>query len=187
VIEGFDNGRLLAVSLGSGNTVWDTAISQARGSSELARLVDIDSTVAIDGDDIFVVGYQGRVARVARENGAIIWAKDLSSYRGLAIDENSVYVATAAGEIVKLERSTGAEEWKQTSLLRRQLSGPTVQAGHLIVGDIDGIVHWLNTSDGRVVARESVGERVSNAPVVAGELLLIRNDKGELRAFRAPG
>jgi outer membrane protein assembly factor BamB len=187
VVAGFDNGRLLALTLTAGTVVWDTAISQARGSSELARLVDIDSPVAVDGDDLFVVGYQGRVARVARGTGEIIWAKDISSYRGLAIDSEGVYISTAAGEIVKLERSSGVEVWRQTSLLRRQLSGPAVIGTHVVVADIDGVVHWLNADDGRFVARQKVGDRVSGSPLVAGELLLVRSDKGALRAFRAPG
>ena len=187
VLQPFDNGRLVAVALGSGTTLWDTAISQAHGSSELARLVDLDSAARVDGDDIFVVGYQGRVARVARDTGQIIWAKDLSSYRGLAIDGDSVYVSTATGEIVKLDRSSGAEVWNQGLLKRRQLSAPAVGGGHVVVADLEGVVHWLNASDGRFVARQKVGERVSAAPAYANGLWLVRSDKGSLRAFKTPG
>jgi outer membrane protein assembly factor BamB len=186
-LAGFDNGRLVAVTLAGGATVWDTAISQARGSSELQRLVDIDSPVVTDGDDLFVVGFQGRVVRLARETGQIIWAKDLSSYRGLAIDGEFLYVSTAAGELVKLERSTGTELWRQSALLRRQLSAPVVYGGYVVVADLDGVVHWLKVSDGSFVARQSMGSRVSSAPLHAGGLLLVESDKGELRAFRTPG
>jgi outer membrane protein assembly factor BamB len=149
--------------------------------------VDIDSPVAVEGDDLFVVGFQGRVARVARGTGEIIWAKDMSSYRGLAIDSEGVYVSNAAGEIVKLERSSGVEAWRQTSLLRRQLSAPAIIGSHVVVADVEGVVHWLNADDGRFVARQKLGDRVSGAPLVAGDLLLVRSDKGALRAFRAPG
>jgi outer membrane protein assembly factor BamB len=187
VLAGFDNGRLVAVTLAGGATAWDTAISQARGSSELQRLVDIDSPVVTDGDDLFVVGYQGRVARLARETGQIIWAKDLSSYRGLAIDGESLFVSTAAGELVKLERSTGTELWRQSALLRRQLSAPVVSGGYVVVADIDGVVHWLKESDGSFAARQSVGARVTAQPLHAAGLVLVESDKGELRAFRTPG
>lgn len=183
----FDNGHLVAVSLGGGNTLWETTISQARGSSELQRLIDIDAAVRADGDDLFVVGYQGRVARVARETGQIIWARDLSSYRGLDIDAEHVYVSTAAGDIVKLDRSAGAEQWKQDLLKRRQLSAPAVGGGHIVVADLDGVVHWLNASDGRFVARRKVGDRVSAPPVYAGGLALVRDDEGGVHAFRPAG
>ncbi len=49
VLAGFDNGRLMAVTLASGTTAWDVAVGQPRGSSELQRLIDIDSPVAVDG------------------------------------------------------------------------------------------------------------------------------------------
>jgi outer membrane protein assembly factor BamB len=187
VLQPFDNGRLVAVTLAGGATQWDTAVAQAHGSSELQRLVDIDSAVRVDGDDIFVVSYQGRVVRIARDTGQIIWAKDLSSYRGLAIDDEFVYVSTAGGDIVKLDRSSGAEIWNQNLLKRRQLSAPAVGGGYVLVADLDGVVHWLNASDGRFVARQKLGERVSAAPVYAGGLWLVRSDKGGLRAFKTPG
>lgn len=185
VIAGFDNGRLVAVSLNNGSTVWDTAIGQARGSSELQRLIDIDSSIAVDGDDLFVVSFQGRVARVARDSGQIIWAKDMSSYRGLTINAEAVFISTANGEIVKLDRSSGGELWRQTTLLRRQLSAPVLSDGHLVVADLEGVVHWMNASDGRIVARTSVGKRVSGAPLAVNGLVLVSNDDGALRVFRA--
>src|SRR5580692_12118864 len=42
-ISGFDNGKVMAVSLSTGDTVWDTALASPHGRTELDRLVDIDS------------------------------------------------------------------------------------------------------------------------------------------------
>ena len=86
-IAGFDNGRVAAVTVGNGTTAWDTAVGQSHGSTELQRLIDVDAPVVADGDDLFAVAYQGRVARLARETGQMVWARDMSSYRGLAVDE----------------------------------------------------------------------------------------------------
>jgi outer membrane protein assembly factor BamB len=184
VLAGFDNGRLMAVTLIGGTTLWDVAVGQARGSSELQRLIDIDSAVAVDGDDLFAVSYQGRVARIARETGQVIWTHDLSSYRGLVLGSDALFVSTSGGEIVKLDRSTGAELWKQDVLLRRQLSAPLLLGEYLVVADLQGVVHWLNASDGRFVSRVKVGARVSMAPVASGPLALVTDDKGDVTAFR---
>jgi outer membrane protein assembly factor BamB len=186
VLAGFDNGRLMAVNLQNGSTVWDTAVGQARGSTEIQRLIDVDATVVVDGDDLFVVAFQGRVARIARETGQILWARDLSSYRGLAIDAESVYVSTSDGDVVRLDRRGGAEEWRQKALARRMLSAPVVQQGHVVVADLEGVVHWLKSADGSFEARAEVGGRVSAAPQVIDGLLLVFNDDGELRSFRLP-
>jgi outer membrane protein assembly factor BamB len=81
-ISGFDNGRLMAVSIASGNTAWDVAVGQARGSSELQRLIDIDSPPVVDGDDLFAVAFQGRAVRLTRDTGHELWSHEISSYRG---------------------------------------------------------------------------------------------------------
>jgi outer membrane protein assembly factor BamB len=59
-ICGFDNGKLMAVTLGAGALAWEVAVGQAHGSTEIQRLIDIDAPVVSDGDDLFAVGYQGR-------------------------------------------------------------------------------------------------------------------------------
>ncbi|HEY2418027.1 MAG TPA: outer membrane protein assembly factor BamB [Steroidobacteraceae bacterium] len=184
---GFDNGRVVAVTMSNGTTAWDAAVGQSHGSSELQRLIDIDATVVADGDDLFAVAYQGRVARLTRESGQIVWARDLSSYRGLAVDGDAVYVATAEGDVVRLDRRTGAEQWRLKTLERRQLSAPVVYRGRVVVADLSGIVHWFDAANGVELARHSVGKhRISTPMVVAGDLLLVFTDDGQLAALRAP-
>lgn len=184
---GFDNGRVVAVTTGNGTTAWDAAVGQSHGSSELQRLIDVDATVVSDGDDLFAVAYQGRVARLVRETGQILWARDLSSFRGLAVDGSAVYVSTAEGDVVRLDRGTGAEQWRLKTLERRQLSAPVVYRGRVVVADLGGVVHWLDAASGAELARHSVGKhRISTPMVVAGDLLLVFADDGELGALRAP-
>jgi outer membrane protein assembly factor BamB len=187
-ICGFDNGRVVAVTVGNGSSAWEAAVGQSHGSTELQRLIDIDAPVVADGDELFAVAYQGRVARLTRDTGQIDWARDLSSYRGLAVDANAVYVATAEGDLVRLDRRTGSEQWRQKSLERRQLSVPVVYRGRVVVADFAGFVHWFDAATGDPIARLSMGKkaRVSTALVVAGDLLLVFADNGELNAFRAP-
>lgn len=185
---GFDNGRVVAVIRSNGTTAWEAVASQQKGSSELQRLADVDAGVVADGDDLFAVGYQGRVLRIARETGEVIWGRDLSSYRGLAVDADGVYVSTSDGDIVRLDRRTGAEQWRQKGLERRQISAPTLYGGRLVVGDLDGVVHWLDRANGNFIARETIGHkrRISNAPLVAGAQLLVFSESGELVAYHAP-
>jgi outer membrane protein assembly factor BamB len=186
-ICGFDNGRLLAVTRGSGATAWDTAVAQPHGNTELRRLIDIDASVQADGDDLFAIAYQGRVARIVRDSGQIVWARDLSGYRGLAVDANAVYVTTAEGDVVSLDRRTGTEQWRQKGLERRQLSAPVIYGGRIVVADFSGLVHWLDAASGAFVARAKDGkQRISGAPIVAGDLLLVFGDDGDLTAFRTP-
>lgn len=186
VYSGFDNGRLVAVTLAGGTTAWDVAVGQPRGSSELQRLIDIDSPASLDGDDIFAVAFQGHAVRLARDSGREIWSHEISSYRGLAADALGVYVSTAEGHVARLDRASGAERWRQKALERRSLSAPALQGSSVVVADYQGVIHWLSMDDGAFLARAKAGARISAAPQVAGGLVVVQTDKGAIEAWRAP-
>jgi len=118
-LSGFDNGRVIAVSMADGTTVWDSPVSPSHGRTELERLNDIDAAVKVAGEDVFVVGFQGRAAMLALENGQIWWTRDLSSYRGVDVDDDQMYVSTSTGELVAMKRRTGTEVWRNDSLKHR--------------------------------------------------------------------
>jgi len=186
VYSGFDNGRLMAVTLAGGTTAWDIAVGQPRGSSELQRLIDVDSPASLDGDDIFAVAFQGHAVRLARDSGREIWAHEISSYRGLAADGLGVYVSTADGHVVRLDRASGAERWRQKALERRSLTAPALQGNSVVVADYQGIIHWLSMDDGAFLARAKASARITSAPQVAGDLVVVQTDKGAIEAWRAP-
>ena len=80
---GFDNGKVAAVNLADGSLAWEATVAPSHGRTELERLVDIDSAVHVVGSDVYVVGFQGRVAMLALDSGQVWWSRDASSYRGL--------------------------------------------------------------------------------------------------------
>ena len=123
-ISGFDNGKVMAVSLNSGDTVWDTALASPHGRTELDRLVDIDSAVRTVGDNVFATGFQGRTAMLALDSGQIWWAHDMSSYRGLAVDADNLYVTQSDGIVVALRQRDGSELWRNQKLKLRRLTTP---------------------------------------------------------------
>lgn len=186
VIAGFDNGRVLAIDARNGEVLWDTIVNAPKGRTELERLADIDAPVHVSGDDIFVVGFQGRVAMLALESGQIWWARDASSYRGFTMDEEVIYLTNSDSVVMAMKRSDGAVLWEQSSLRRRGLTAPTVDGDSLIVGDFEGYVHWLDKATGEVVARHKTdGERISNAATAADGSTFIQSDSGKLFAFRS--
>jgi outer membrane protein assembly factor BamB len=184
-LSGFDNGRVIAVSMADGSTVWDSPVSPSHGRTELERLNDIDAAVKVAGEDVFVVGFQGRAAMLALENGQIWWTRDLSSYRGVDVDDDQMYVSTSGGELVAMKRRTGTEVWRNDSLKHRGLSAPAAVGDYAVVADLDGYVHWFDRVTGTIAGRAKAGgDRVTNAPLVVDGTLYLINDKGEVAAMR---
>lgn len=186
VLAGFDNGRVIALSLAAGELLWSATVSPAQGRSEIERLVDIDSPVRVLGEDIYVAGFQGRVAMLARDSGQIWWGRELSSHRGLAADDDRLYVTTSDSVVVALRRRDGTEVWRQDQMMRRALTAPALAGDALVVADFEGWLHWLDAATGRLLGRaKSGGGRISNTPVDAGGLTLLQTDSGEVQAWRA--
>ncbi len=185
-ICGFDNGKMMAVSLTNGDTVWDTTLSSPHGRTELERLVDVDSAVRVLGDDVYAVGFQGRVAMLALDSGQIWWAHDMSSNRGLTVDGETVYIAQADGVVVALRQRDGSELWHNDKIRRRNLSTPAMTSTAIVVADYQGYVHWLDKKTGALVAREHVAKyRVTNPPIAVGDTVVVMTDAGDLAAYRA--
>jgi outer membrane protein assembly factor BamB len=186
VVCGFDNGKVMAVSLTTGDTLWDSALATPHGRTELDRLVDVDSSVGIVGDNVFATGYQGRTAMLALDSGQIWWAHDMSSYRGLAVDEENLFVTQSDGIVVALRQRDGSEIWHNDKLKRRGLSAPAVTTTAVAVADYQGYLHWLDKSTGELVARERVAKfRVSSPPVAVKDTVVVLTDSGKLAAYRA--
>jgi outer membrane protein assembly factor BamB len=185
VLCGFDNGKVLAVNSGDGSVLWEATVTPPHGRTELERLSDIDSAVDVTGHDVYAVGFQGRVAMLALDTGQIWWSHEASSYRGLTLDEDHLYVAMADGEVVALRARTGVEIWRQKTLLNRGLSTIAVMGDTLITGDYQGYLHFLDKSTGALAARVQAGKaRISTPPLVAGNLVVAVNDRGQINAFR---
>jgi outer membrane protein assembly factor BamB len=184
-ISGFDNGRVMAVSLNDGTTVWDSPVSPAHGRTELERLNDIDAAVKISGEDVFVAGFQGRAAMLSLDSGQIWWTRDVSSYRAVEIDDDQMYVSTSTGELVALKKRNGVEVWRNDTLKHRGLSAPAVVGDYVVVADLEGYVHWFDRTTGSVAARAKTGgSRVTNAPLSVDGTLSVITDKGDISALR---
>ncbi|MCH8163908.1 MAG: outer membrane protein assembly factor BamB, partial [Proteobacteria bacterium] len=163
VIAGFDGGRLAAIELHTGKLIWETSISLASGRSQLERMVDIDSDPIIIGNDIYVATFQGRLASVTLESGRISWTRDISSYAGLTSDGQNIYITDDQSHVWALDRASGNSIWKQENLFARMVTAPATIGDLVVVGDLEGYLHWMDKSSGQFVART----RVSNSPIIA--------------------
>ncbi|MGA9024831.1 MAG: outer membrane protein assembly factor BamB [Steroidobacteraceae bacterium] len=184
-ICGFDNGKVMAVSLSNGDTVWDTALASPHGRTELDRLIDIDSAVRVVGDDVYAAGFQGRTAMLALDSGQVWWSHDMSSYRGLTVDSETVFISQSDGIVVALRERDGSELWRNDKLKRRGLTEPVLTSTAVVVADFQGYVHWLDKASGELVARMRVAkDRVSNPLVASGDIVVALTDGGKMAAFR---
>ncbi|MBB5019786.1 outer membrane protein assembly factor BamB [Chitinivorax tropicus] len=183
---GLPAGKLVALRRDDGNVLWDAVVAQPKGATELERISDVTSVPVIDSDVVCAVAFQGKVTCFDASNGNPGWSRDVSSSVGLAADGTKVYVTDDTGSVLAYEKRSGRNLWKQAKLFARDVSAPAVIGRFVIVGDLEGYVHFLSAEDGSFLTRiKTDGSAIRTAPVVVGDQVIVQTERGGIFALFA--
>jgi len=176
----------MALRLTDGKYVWETSIAISKGRSEIERLVDLDvDPIAINGV-IYVASYQGGIAAISELDGDILWRNEtISSHSGLSNDYRYLYLTNSESHVMQLDQHSGAGLWKQKDLHQRKLTAPVPYENYVVVGDFEGYVHWLSSTDGRQMGRVQITEAPIDAkPIVVDNIVYVYAKDGTLAALK---
>lgn len=187
-LAGYDNGKLVALSLTDGKVIWEKSVAVPRGRTELERLVDIDADLKIADNTVYAAAYQGYLAALDIETGNELWEREISSKAGFdVVKGEAVYITDEDSYVWAIQDGSGDSLWRQTRLLRRDVTAPAVVGDYIVVGDLEGYLHWLARSDGRFVARQEISDApITSQPVVANGILYVMSSDGRLTAIETP-
>lgn len=187
VIGGYDNGKLMALRLSDGKFVWESSVAIPKGRSEVERLVDLDVDPIEAGGVVFTASFHGGVSAVSALDGDVLWRNEaISAYSGISNDWRNLYLSDSAGDVIQLDQRSGSALWKQKELHQRKLSAPAVYDNYVVVGDFEGYVHWLSTTDGRQLARIKISDAAIEAkPIVIENTVFVYATDGTLAALTA--
>ncbi len=183
---GFPNGKLVCLALNTGNLLWETVVATPHGKTELERVVDIDADPLLVEGVIYGGSFQGGIAAISEISGVVLWQREISTYAGFDANWREVYVTDTEDHVWSLDATNGATLWQQKALHARQLSAPAIIDDYLVVGDLEGYLHWLARDDGRMLARVRPGRAGIHAkPLVAGGVVYVFDKNGRLTALQA--
>ena len=163
VLVGYPGGRLVAVALANGAARWEVAVSEPKGTTEVERLADVLGPVSVVGGLVCAASFQGRVMCADAANGSLRWARELSAGGGVARDPRAAYMVDATSQVQAFAIEQGASLWRNDRLTHRQLTTPLALPGVVVVGDLEGYVHFLSSAEGSLLARV----RVDSSRIVA--------------------
>lgn len=186
-IAGLSSGRVVAVERETGLVVWEREVAIPKGRTDLERMVDITADVLVIEDKVFTVAYQGRVMSLDARTGQPHWQYDLSSYQGMGYANNTLYVSDANSYVWSFNAATGLVNWTQEQLKARQLTAPVVVGDYVVVGDIEGYLHWLAVENGRFMARVRVAAEPINSLLVVDDIVYSFANNGRVAATRVKG
>jgi outer membrane protein assembly factor BamB len=185
IIAGFDNGKIALLELHTGKVLWEVSIAVPRGRTQLERMIDIDADPILVDDIIYVTSYQGHTVAIDLIKGKLLWERKLSSYAGLGVDFDYLYLSDTKSHIWALNRDSGMDWWKQDKLQARNVTAPVNIGDYVVVGDMEGYLHWMRRDNGQFVARYRMGDTsITLPPLVIDDILVAYNSRGEIIALR---
>lgn len=185
VFVGNDDGSVVALSLSDGRPLWEQAVGQPDGRTELDRIADVDGSPVLDGATLFATSFKKQTMAIDAPSGRPLWAQDHGGGGRPGLAPNSVVVADPSGVVWALDKNGGSALWQQAGLTRRGVSGAAVQGEFAVVGDAEGYLHWLRLDNGDFAARQRVArDPIRAAPVVVDGVLVVQTADGGLSAYK---
>ena len=178
-------GRLAALNPNTGAVLWETLVGSSRGTNEVERLVDLVAGASRQGQTLCVRAFQSSVACVDTNRGATLWTRPAQGHEGLDGDDELLFGVESDSKVLAWQRQGGQPAWTQDALRFRGLSAPLVLGRSVVVGDDNGLLHFLSRQDGQTLQRLSTdGTAVTGKPVAAGQTLVVVTRAGGVFGFR---
>lgn len=178
-------GRLAALNPNTGGVLWETLVGSSRGTNEVERLVDLVAGASRQAQTLCVRAFQSSVACVDANRGTTLWTRPAQGHEGLDGDDTLVYGVESDSKVLAWQRQGGQPAWTQDALRFRGLSAPLVLGRSVVVGDDNGLLHFLSRQDGQALQRLSTdGSAITGKPVVAGQTLVVVTRAGGVFGFR---
>jgi outer membrane protein assembly factor BamB len=185
VVSGYGGGILVALRLSDGRLLWERPVSYPKGRNEVQRLADVDASPLVAGYRLFAVSFQGKLIALDMRSGRKSWSKTVSSYVSMTADRRYVYVTDEHGVVRAYDQASGSVIWVQDKLKGRRISAPAVAGSYILVGDLSGYTHWLNSRDGSLAGRHRLsGNAIIAQPVVDNDTAFVSTVGGDLVALQ---
>lgn len=185
ILMGTDAGKIMSFSALDGAVLWERLLGLPRGTTDLDRLIDIDGPIAISESALYAVGYNSRLNKIDARSGNVVWSKEYSSNTGVGVGLENVFIANSDSHVVAINQETGSQTWKSEEYEYRELTTPISAGPAIVVGDLEGFVHFLSPQDGKTLARAKVSKSpIKRSALAANGLVYVIADDGSLAAFK---
>ena len=178
-------GRMAALNPLNGATRWETLLATSRGTNEVERLVDLVAGADRLGNTVCARAFQSAVACVDATRGSNLWSRTSQGHTGLAGDESLIFGAESDSKVHAWQRQGGQTAWSQEGLRFRGLSAPLVLGRSVVLGDSDGLLHFLSRQDGKPLLRVATdGSAIVGRPVAVDQTLVVVTRTGGVFGYR---
>lgn len=178
---GTAEGKVIVIVKNNGQPAWEQAIYTPKGGNEFSRMADVDMTPLIVGSNLYAVSFNGNLVSMDLRSGRILWSRKYSSFNELAISGLNLFLVDDHSRIYAIDNRNGTEVWSNSELSGRELTSPTVFDDYIVVGDVEGYLHFIKRANGEIVGRIKIdSDGLYSRPVVADGKIVIQGRSGKV-------
>lgn len=158
---GFSEGSFVAFNKSNGTISWEIQLNKNK------RFKDIDSSAVIEGDKIYVSGYDDRLYVLSASNGDIIQKFEAGGYVPVTIDGSLLYYSSSNGKVYALNKENLKIVWEYTVTngLPTEIS---LYDNYVIFGESQGDLVLLDKKTGEHIHHFEPGRGIQS-PIVVNE------------------
>jgi outer membrane protein assembly factor BamB len=178
----FKDGRVMALSLKSGDEIWTEKLAESA-----AGILPV-------GNRVFIGGRDNKFHSLSADDGGTKWDWPTGAdVLGVPVlDSKRVYFVALDNVLRGHDRNNGTMAWKQVLPVRPFRTGPILSGQTLIVSGVAAHLHGYNAQDGKAVGNHEVKgaeseEMLLAAPphLTAQDSLILITRGGQVRALGA--
>ncbi|MNK08068.1 Outer membrane protein assembly factor BamB precursor [compost metagenome] len=156
---GFSDGSLVALNSKNGNVQWEIQLNRNK------RFRDVDASPILDGETIYIAGYDDRLYAVSAVKGEVLWRVDGGGYSAVTAIGNKLIYPTTTGEVWALNKTNGEKLWsyKLPTGIATQVRN---YKGILVFGESQGKLQFLDANTGKVLGGTEPGRGILSAPSI---------------------
>lgn len=173
---GFSDGSLVAINAQNGSAIWEVQLNKNK------RFRDVDATPVIDGNQLYIAGYDDKLYCVSSEKGEILWRVEGGGYSAVTLLGDKIIYPTSTGEVWALNKSNGDKVW--TYKLNEGIATQVVPfKGTLVFGESQGKLRFIDPSTGRTIGAMEPGRGILSTPQVDEKKNRVYFVSGEANLF----
>ncbi|MBM3631810.1 MAG: hypothetical protein FJX00_02365 [Alphaproteobacteria bacterium] len=189
VIVASVSGEIMALSLDSGDRLWDrplATISSAEGEKNFRHL---QAYPVVVGSQVYATSDHGHIMCCDLYSGDVIWSRDAGGMQTPIVVGDVLIALTSMGHCVAMDRHTGKEYW--TIVLPKlkpesnRWFGPVMAGNVLYVLSSNGqLCAYDPYQKGNLISQQFISDGYTMAPIPVNGGLLLFSENGYLSFYQ---
>lgn len=156
---GFSDGYVCALIAKNGAVKWEKQLNRNK------KFKDIDVSPLVDGEFLYLHGYDDQVYSLRAATGDIVWKAEKGGYGNILSLGDKLYFASTNNEFVAIDKGTGKRIWAH-STSEGIATSASLYKGLVVFGESQGELKFLDSGTGRLIQSFNPGRGIMSPPTV---------------------